>query len=293
MNNQNDYRITTQMELINPEVAKLYLQTNTMNRKINENTLLRYAKDMINDNWSVTSQTISFATDGTLIDGQHRLNAIIKANKSIWFNVSRNVPKDSFIDYDKNRVRNINDVFFINKIPNNTHITAGIQTYNWLERGKLFLLYPINPLKNAKTNRLSINERLSNAEILDIYNSNPAYYQNLVSNAMRVYKPLKFFTISHYFAFSCYLNNVCGYDLEFILDFFLQLSTNENVKNKSITNLREIYILDSINKKTKMIPAIKVIYLIKCWNAYVNNAEIKRYQFLDGEDLPEFQKNNF
>jgi hypothetical protein len=42
-----------------------------------------YARDMANDNWRFTGDAIKFAADGTLLDGQHRLLAIIKSGVTL------------------------------------------------------------------------------------------------------------------------------------------------------------------------------------------------------------------
>ena len=38
----------------------------------------------------------------------------------------------------------------------------------------------------------------------------------------------------------------------------------------------------------QMIPKLKYIYLVKCWNAYVKGKEIKTYSFAENELMPEF-----
>lgn len=52
-------------------------------RPVSQKTVAQYAADMKAGNWGVTGQGISFDEESNLLDGQHRLHAIIKAGVSI------------------------------------------------------------------------------------------------------------------------------------------------------------------------------------------------------------------
>lgn len=56
------------------------------------------ARDIKEGHWDSTHQGIAIASDGTLIDGQHRLLAIVEAGKSVKMNVTFNATKSSHID---------------------------------------------------------------------------------------------------------------------------------------------------------------------------------------------------
>lgn len=64
--------------LIDPEMAEHLLGHNTNNfRRMRHNTSTKYARDMTHGNWLLSWDCIAFAKDGTLLNGQHRLQAII------------------------------------------------------------------------------------------------------------------------------------------------------------------------------------------------------------------------
>ena len=90
-------------ELVTPEKAREYLKHNTHNRKAQAARVNTIARDIINDKWTLSPTPISFAADGTLLDGQHRLMAIIRANKPIYLFVARNVPNGTIFDRGKSR----------------------------------------------------------------------------------------------------------------------------------------------------------------------------------------------
>ena len=101
-----EYRLVT----ITPEFAKELLSGNTNNRKLRQNVVDRYASDMKSGRWDENAiSTISVAEDGTLKDGQHRLNAIVKSGKSIRFLLITGVYNDAHM-YDRGASRSTSDV---------------------------------------------------------------------------------------------------------------------------------------------------------------------------------------
>ena len=80
-------------------------------RPLNENTVAQYATDMKCGNWGVTGQGISFDEEGNLLDGQHRLAAVMRSGVSvqmpvIWdldTHVSKQIKTIDVIDIGKKR----------------------------------------------------------------------------------------------------------------------------------------------------------------------------------------------
>lgn len=68
---------------VTPEIATLWLSRNTANRPVRDARVLAFARDMANGDWPYTGEAIKFDTEGNLIDGQHRLFAIIEANVTV------------------------------------------------------------------------------------------------------------------------------------------------------------------------------------------------------------------
>ena len=62
---------------VTPVIAARWLKNNFGNRPLREDTVKAYARDMINGVWVPTHQGIAFNDEDALIDGQHRLSAIV------------------------------------------------------------------------------------------------------------------------------------------------------------------------------------------------------------------------
>ena len=100
-------------ETITPENAKKMLAFNKVNRPISEKTSKAYAEDMKNGRWDTnTTSCIAFDTKGNLVDGQHRLTAVIIAGVPVKMWVSRNV--GDHVVFDSGRNRTLSDFMKIN-----------------------------------------------------------------------------------------------------------------------------------------------------------------------------------
>jgi len=95
---------------VTPELAQKLLNFNfSNNRVISKNAVTRYAKKMQQGQWKISSP-ITFSADGYLIDGQHRLNAVLKAETSVPFMMMLGVPEEVAENIDRGRRRSITDV---------------------------------------------------------------------------------------------------------------------------------------------------------------------------------------
>ena len=85
-NTQLKSAVRYQDYLVTPKIAKEWLEFSEKdeefrNRKLDEARVKQYTSDMKAGRWqSETGENIKFAPDGVLIDGQHRLHSIIRAN---------------------------------------------------------------------------------------------------------------------------------------------------------------------------------------------------------------------
>lgn len=96
----------TAIEVIDPDLAALLLTGNVRNRSLSSVMVDSFARDMIAGNWRVTHQGIALDKDGRLLDGQHRLSAVVKSGVTIRTAVTYNADPESFRAVDMGRPRN-------------------------------------------------------------------------------------------------------------------------------------------------------------------------------------------
>ena len=80
--------ITFTLTEITPATAAIMLGKNIDNRKLSPATVRVYAADMKTRKWRVTHQAIAVGEDGKIIDGQHRLHAIISSGETVTMYVA-------------------------------------------------------------------------------------------------------------------------------------------------------------------------------------------------------------
>ncbi len=100
----------TEIMTITPEMAKMILENNNKNnRKIRRLWVLSLANAIERGEWVTTHQGIAFDENGVLQDGQHRLSAIVLANKPVDMMVTSGVSVNNFSAIDQHAKRTISD----------------------------------------------------------------------------------------------------------------------------------------------------------------------------------------
>jgi len=94
---------------VTPDIARVWLLTNTGNRSPRAAHIAALARDIVAGRWRLTHQGIAFSADGRLIDGQHRLQAIIKADRPATLMVFLGIHDDMFGALDRGAVRSVRD----------------------------------------------------------------------------------------------------------------------------------------------------------------------------------------
>lgn len=104
------------IEVITPDMANNILKGNQKNRPIREGAVAFYAKLMQEGKWKFNGDTIRIAKDGTLIDGQHRLTAVVESNRPQKFLIVRDLDHDVFNTIDIGKKRTVADALAMNRV---------------------------------------------------------------------------------------------------------------------------------------------------------------------------------
>lgn len=144
--------ITT--EQITPQLAERYLAKAGKNRPVSRHVVAAYANDMSEGLWKTTGQGIQFNNRGELIDGQHRLAAVIKSGKTVEMVVIRGLQPDAMTAIDIGRKRQASNILAIDGWQN-TAVAASI--------ARMCLLYDLKNFSSAQINALSTEQVYSYA----------------------------------------------------------------------------------------------------------------------------------
>jgi len=98
---------------VNPDLALEWLEGNTHNRPVKQAHVDRLAREIRAGRWRLTHQGIAFDTEGLLIDGQHRLWAIVEAGQAVTVRVFFNEPPENNRVVDSGERRSNLDILMI------------------------------------------------------------------------------------------------------------------------------------------------------------------------------------
>ncbi|HEY3502740.1 MAG TPA: hypothetical protein VGN37_08170 [Actinocatenispora sp.] len=121
----------SRVQKVTPEKAAMLLQANTSNRPLSAALVHTFAEAMRRGDWQVTHQGIAVGAGGRLVDGQHRLAAVVEAGVPVEMLVFHDVDESTFDVLDTGRRRNAADVLAIEGEKSTVQLASMVRTV-WL-----------------------------------------------------------------------------------------------------------------------------------------------------------------
>lgn len=262
----------TEVKLITPEIAKSILSVTHKNRVVRTKKVNLFAYDMTVGKWKAeTGEAIKISREGYLLDGQHRLLAIIQSNKSIPLLIISDLD-DSIMDVlDTGTPRNAGDVFRFNGIKNDRWLSTMIKSYLLLNGG----------FKNAAVSSQEC--YLTNTDILNEYYKRESFWNEAFKFCQSWYNSFgKVLSPSILGGVYGILYNInAQHSVEF-MDF---LCDGINLtRSHPIYLLRNKLMNDKASKLHNMPHWIKLALIYKTWNYYRKGIEPRILKFTAGFD---------
>lgn len=95
---------------VGPDLAKLWLSSSPGNRDLRKWWVEQLAAQMKAGNWQISPQGIAFDEVGALLDGHHRLEAVVLSGVTVKMLVMTGFPRSSYLVLDQGVKRTISDV---------------------------------------------------------------------------------------------------------------------------------------------------------------------------------------
>jgi hypothetical protein len=141
--------ISSEVVLVTVPMAQNWLSTMIENqRKPSGPQVAKYAREMANGKWEI-SAPLSFNHEGQLIDGQHRLLAVVKSQKPTLFLIVRNLESSAALKFDLGKNRTTQNI-------------AHLHGYDWINHKQIstYTSMFISPTTATKLPLQSMSEKL-------------------------------------------------------------------------------------------------------------------------------------
>lgn len=162
---------------VTPEIAATFLSRDSVNRRLDMGQVRSLTETILRGEWKLTHQGIAFDETGALLDGQHRLHAIIEANTPVEMLVFDGVAREVFPVLDTGKRRSAAD----------TLLSTGAKYLHLLSSTIrhviLFKTMPNDPWSGARAH-------VSNDRILAAYNEDRDRYGEAVTIGRELSKHL-------------------------------------------------------------------------------------------------------
>lgn len=248
-------KVTLDTMTFTPSMAETWLaRASRPNRKIKESVVDQYARVMTAGGWRINGEPIILDGVGRILNGYHRLNAVVRAGVPVQMLVVRGVADDAFATIDTGRSRTLPEL-------------AGMLGYDEA-RGlatAASLLWKFE--KSGGT--FATNQRPTNAESLEVISRHESQLVQSLAAGKKVEGMLGLGAATFCHAVFARV------DQKRADDFFESLSTGENLqRGRAVLMLREILLADRASRR-KMTPIYKLAIVFKAFIHEKNGTTVK------------------
>lgn len=268
--NINGFDVTIRLVEVTPLLASNILANrNKKNRAINKNHVLALVKNIKDNTWRFNGDTICFDTNGILIDGQHRLKAIVLGEIPVLCLFVEGLDPDTIKTKDMEiKPRNLHDLLRMDGISDANNVAAIIMRYMALHSGMCAIRghgsHGSGVSKEVKSS-ITIDDKY------DFYYANMVIIDEITAYSRMLYKRNRIISISEIGGIFCHLYFDKHHSEDEIKGFFdrLFVSSEINVVNE----LRNKLIKD-LTSIRKMPGSHRQAYIAKTWNYYIKGKDV-------------------
>ena len=258
--------------MITPDLARELLKTNTNNRRLRENVVKVYADDMKNGRWNQSEDLIDvimIGKDGVLLNGQHRLEAVIKADRPVWFWIKFDCDPKIYSYLDNGEKRRAGDV--MRDVQNANNIAAIAKKVAAIETGA--------PLSQALNGRHKNNASVTRREIVDFAEQHLDILQEAHHAAAKIYNACSQISVSNggtFFVLIKWLG--CDDYLEEFVDDWASASSQDQAVNYA----KQMLFKKAASNYEKLTQLEKFGVLMQSYMKYRNNEKMTSLRGVQG-----------
>ena len=266
-------------ENITPGKAQQYLNTSAGNRVISKIYVHSYADTMKRGAWMLNGVPIIFDFNGHLLDGHHRLAAVIEAGIPVRFDVVRGVDPAAFTTFDCGRHRNVGQLLSMQGIKH-YNLVGSIVVANdrLIKNGRLYTNNTVN----------SGFEKNTNTDLYELYRRDPDGYAEVAARIVALESRVRILNGSWAGGVYYYLTHTGGYTKQEVDKFFdvLFALDGAGVDEKHPANLLRRAITKERIEGRRLAAETLWAFIVKAWNAYITDAHPKILRYTQSEQMP-------
>jgi hypothetical protein len=268
--------ITPKIVTVTPELAEQLLGRNTHNRNVNTRIVAKYARDMKNGEWEFNGEAIKIADDGTMLDGQHRVLAVIEADVAIDMLVIEGLKRQTQNTMDDGRKRSLADALRLKGEKDVNNLAAALRMLYSYERHGV----PSQISSASATTR----------ECIDVLERNPGLRESAdyTKNQRGKQSASKIIAASYVTSFH-YIFNIAQSN-EDATRFFDLLGSGDGLKaGDPIHTLRERMIDDKMKsgRAESLGTNQKLAFIVRSFNGWMQGETLQKLQWRAGGAHPD------
>jgi hypothetical protein len=238
-------------------VAKVMMDShNKNNRKLKNIHVQNLMDEIQDDSWVFTSEPAIFDRNGQMSNGQHRIDACAKTDKSLDILIVFGMDPEVIWAMDRCKPRNNGDTLFMNDVKNASDVSPVVTHY----------------FRFLNNNYLDKWEGPSGKEAMEVFQSNPG-----IEDSVQLYRnKFKGICTTSVGIFFHYL--LTKIDPDKGQDFINRLITGENLEaTNPILQLRKQMVEKSEYKKLST--QTQMVYIVKTWNRFYDGEKAIRLNY--------------
>lgn len=255
----------TEVVRVGPALATEYMKRNCVNRPLSRDYLKMLSSDMRAGRWVFNGETIIFAADGSLIDGQHRLTAIIMSGVELDLLVAFGISDqaEAFKTINSGRVRKIADGLAVAGHKNTSALSGAMRWQFHYQHDKI-------GAKAIPTRQ----------DLYDILEANPR-----LGHFVALANPLRKIGLAQslggflFYAFE--LTN-----RSYAQRFYGDLLTGEMLAKDDVTLQLRNRLIQNLGAMSKLPPSFIFALTVKAFNFQSNGVAVKNLRFSGNEEYP-------
>lgn len=269
--------------MVTPEQALKWLDTSIGNRSTYSVSVAQMVQDMKDGKWNGMAKPVYLDENGKLMEGHHRLTAVVKSGETVPMLVVKGFPRADWDKLNRDRKWSVSAYAGARGISNAIVAMAGVKVRECLRRGL--------PLGSIACGGIVGGHIWNNQDFIDLYEADATWDKD-VAFASSLGELWYGLPVSITVGVLHHLVHDMKYDRDFVTSFFNQLYTLEGI-TKSVRGLRmrlDKERNERIARNGKANQNVLCLLVASAFEGFVDNVPKAKLVITDPSAAPKFPR---